>query len=190
MSCHQLQREKLTEDNSSTTNTEIFLSATERQQAWAIMENIVTPSWVTPVPKNIGASGAGKIKADQWRILGTVHLPMTFAVLWKESSEEKKKLLDTTLSLVSAILIACTHRTSPAHANAYLQYMQNYISGIKELFPKFQFLPNHHMALHLHEYLVQYGPVHSWWTFPFERLIGILQRIPSNGKHGGPFFLL
>ncbi|KJA16575.1 hypothetical protein HYPSUDRAFT_1064401 [Hypholoma sublateritium FD-334 SS-4] len=26
----------------------------------------------------------------------------------------------------------------------------------------------------------------SWWTFPFERLIGVLQRINTNNKIGGP----
>ena len=44
--------------------------------------------------------------------------------------------------------------------------------------------PNHHLALHLHEYILQYGPIHSWWTFPYEQLIGIIQRIPNNGKQG------
>ena len=29
-----------------------------------------------------------------------------------------------------------------------------------------------------------YGPVHAWWTFPFERLIGLLQRIPTNFQNG------
>ena len=29
------------------------------------------------------------------------------------------------------------------------------------------------MALHLPDYLLLYGPVHSWWTFPFERLIHV-----------------
>jgi hypothetical protein len=45
------------------------------------------------------------------------------------------------------------------------------------------------MALHLAEYLRLYGPVHSWWTFPFERLIGMLQRIPNNFQNGQFFFL-
>jgi len=51
---------------------------------------------------------------------------------------------------------------------------------LQELFPDYRFLPNQHMALHLSEYLQFYGPVHAWWTFPFERLIGMLQRIPNN----------
>jgi hypothetical protein len=37
--------------------------------------------------------------------------------------------------------------------------------------------------------LLQYGPVPSWWTFPFERIIGMLQRIPNNGKNGARPFM-
>lgn len=40
------------------------------------------------------------------------------------------------------------------------------------------------MAFHIKDYLVLFGPVHAWWTFPFERLIGMLQRMPNNGKIG------
>jgi len=36
----------------------------------------------------------------------------------------------------------------------------------------------------LYEYLRRFGPVHGWWTFPFERLIGMLERIPTNFKIG------
>jgi hypothetical protein len=43
------------------------------------------------------------------------------------------------------------------------------------------------MAFHLHEYLILFGPVHAWWTFPFERIIGKLQRIPTSEKIGEIF---
>lgn len=58
------------------------------------------------------------------------------------------------------------------------------MEGIKQLFPQYQIHANHHMALHLYEYLCQFSPVHRWWTFPFERLIGMLERIPMNFKIG------
>ncbi|KAI9464872.1 hypothetical protein HD554DRAFT_2026214, partial [Boletus coccyginus] len=44
--------------------------------------------------------------------------------------------------------------------------------------------PNHHASFHIYDYLVLFGPVHSWWTFPFEQLIGVLQRLPNNHKSG------
>ncbi len=62
--------------------------------------------------------------------------------------------------------------------------MKAYLDGLHKLIPDYQFRPNHHMALHLPEYLTWFGPVHGWWTFPFERLIGLIQRLPNNSKMG------
>lgn len=151
---------------------------------WGVIQKLVTPSWVSSVPPEFGSPGSGKVKADQWRTLGTIHLPVALALLWGSSSDDHKQLLNATFALLSAIIIACSHVTSQEHAEQYLGFMRNYVEAIKRLFPNLRLLPNHHLALHLHEYLNQYGPIHSWWTFPFERLIGIIQRIPNNGKHG------
>ena len=42
------------------------------------------------------------------------------------------------------------------------------------------------MACHIYDYLKLFGPVQSWWCFPFECLIGHLQRLPLNDKFGEP----
>jgi hypothetical protein len=154
------------------------------------IKNLVTPSWMTSVPANLGSANHGKLKADQYRALGTVHLPISLIHLWSNTtignarSERCHKILNVTISLLSAVSIASSRSTSRAAAELYLQHMQSYLEGIKALFPEYQFHPNHHMAMHLHEYLIRYGPVHAWWTFPFERVIGMLQRIPTNYKPG------
>ncbi|KAF9035754.1 hypothetical protein BJ165DRAFT_1312661, partial [Panaeolus papilionaceus] len=73
---------------------------------------------------------------------------------------------------------------SSNHAVRYHAHMLAYLTLLKELFPEYKFRPNHHAALHLSEYIHLYGPVHSWWTFPFEWVIGLLQRISTNYKAG------
>jgi hypothetical protein len=155
------------------------------------IENMITPSWLTSVPTNLGEPSHGKLKADQWRTLGTTYLPVSLIRLWDQfedgedrRSQQCKKLLEVSLSLISAVVIASSRTTSREKADLYLHHMQNYLKGLRELFPRYRFLPNQHMALHLAEYLQLYGPVHSWWTFPFERLIGMLQRIPNNFQNG------
>jgi Domain of unknown function (DUF4218) len=160
------------------------------------IENMITPSWLTSVPTNLGEPSHGKLKADQWRTLGTTYLPVSLIRLWGQledgddkRSQQCKRLLEVTLDLISAVVIASSRTTSQEKANLYLHHTQNYLKGLRELFPQYRFLPNQHMALHLAEYLQLYGPVHSWWTFPFERLIGMLQRIPNNFQ-SGQFFLL
>lgn len=104
--------------------------------------------------------------------------------LWHSSSGDRAAALHLTYLLVSAILVATSRTTSSRHADLYLKFMTEYIEGIKKHFPDFELHPNHHFAFHLRRYLIQYGPMHDWWTFPFERIIGMLQRIPTNDKTG------
>ena len=85
--------------------------------------------------------------------------------------------------MISAVIVASSRTTSQENTNLYLHHMQMYLDGLCELFPQYRFLPNQHMAL-LAEYLQFYSPVHSWWTFPFERLIGMLQHILNNFQYG------
>ena len=39
-----------------------------------------------------------------------------------------------------------------------------------------------HMACHLRECITDYGPVHGFWLFSFERMNGILQNQPNNNR--------
>ncbi|KAF8584547.1 hypothetical protein K439DRAFT_1616637 [Ramaria rubella] len=70
------------------------------------------------------------------------------------------------------------------HAAAYTEYMQRYLRSLKELFPDEKLRDNHHVTLHLEELIIAFGPVHSWWAFPFEWLIGQLEDISTNWKLG------
>jgi hypothetical protein len=141
------------------------VSQDDCKMTWEVIQKLVTPSWVSSVPPEFGSPGSGKVKADQWRTLGTIHLPVALAILWGQLDDDHKQLLHTTFSLLSAIIIACSHVMSEEHAKQYLGFMRNYTEAIKSLFPDLELRPNHHMALHLNKYLSQYGPVHSWWTF-------------------------
>ncbi len=159
----------------------------EMEALWTDLQQIMKPSWLTSVPAQYGSSdGQGKLKADQWRTLGTVFFPLTLIWLWSgpETSRHRRDLLEVTMHLVSAIIIATSHEVSGNHADMYLHHMKEYRTGLKNLFPGYRSRPNHHMALHLAEHLRMYGPVHGWWTYPFERTIGMLQRISTNYKPG------
>lgn len=173
------------------------LQADEVAQIWSDLEHILTPTWMTSVPSRLGQSSHGKLKADQWRTLGTTHLAMSLIRLWAisstgndERSRRCSEILRVTLSLISAIILATSHTITRANADAYLVHMSDYINGIRRLFPDYKLHPNHHMAFHIHRYLLLFGPMHSWWTFPFERLVGTVQRMPHNNKIGKFLFIL
>lgn len=179
----------------SNTSTELghVLQPKEIEEIRSDIDQLLTPTWMTSVPSNISHSSHGKLKADQWRALGTTHLLISLIRLWGFNSDNSARsarcleILDVTISLISAVIIATSRTVTPASASAYQKHMVDYINGIKRLFPSYQLHPNHHMSLHISEFLLLFGPVHSWWTFAFERLIGNLQRMPSNGKVGKPW---
>ena len=183
------------QDIGSSTSTEYghVLPAVEVEKIWSDIDQLLTPSWMTSIPSQIGSSSHGKLKADQWRTLGTIHLLLSLTHLWGFQVDSSPhsiwclEILDITMSLISAIVIATSHTVTATSASVYQKHMLDYINGIKHLFPDYRLHPNHHMSLHISEFLLLFGPVHSWWTFPFERLIGTVQRMPNNGKLGKTF---
>lgn len=161
-----------------------------------VVQQTTTPSWFDPVPPNFGDPKAGSLKAAEWRSFSTVYLPLALVKLWGEGSAHAtteaasryRQVLDHTMALVSAITLACTRITSSARAATYRQYMATYLKDLVHIHPDASYRTNLHMAMHIFDFLVLFGPVHSWWCFPFERLIGLLQRLPSNHKKFGKLF--
>ncbi|CDO77460.1 hypothetical protein BN946_scf184881.g3 [Trametes cinnabarina] len=158
----------------------------DRETLQRIREDIasmVLPSWMERPPRNFGSPTHGKLKADQWRTACTVSLVITLCRLWgsSEASERQRLLLDNFIHLVSAVDLATRRRTDPNRIARFDAHMVQYLSTLRSLF-NHNFVPNHHLSLHLYECLLLFGPVHAWWAFPFERYNGILQRLNVNNK--------
>ena len=160
-----------------------------------VIKHTVTPSWINSVPYNFGDAAAGPLKADEWRTMSTIYLPLALVSLWGEGTSHPsadigvklRRVLDHTMALVSAVTLACSRTTSQAHATAYRDYIVIYIRELQNLHPEATRRTNQHMAMHIYDFLQLFGPVHSWWCFPFERLIGQLQRMTNNHKYGKSF---
>lgn len=152
----------------------------------------MTPSWLGSVPYNFGDAAAGNLKADEWRTMFTVYLPIALVSLWGEGTshpsagvaEKLRDVLDHTMSLVSAVTLACMRTVTRDRTEAYRDYVATWVRDLNRLHPHIGHRTNNHMAFHIYDFLLLFGPVHSWWCFPFERLIGRLQRLPTNHKFG------
>ncbi|KAH7917399.1 hypothetical protein BV22DRAFT_1026390 [Leucogyrophana mollusca] len=158
----------------------------------SVIRETHTPSWLRTVPSEFGSPRAGTLKADEWRTMTTVYLPLALVSMWGEGTSHRSSstasrlrcILDHTMALVSAVRLACSRSTTMTRAEAYRSYMATWVRQLQELHPDIKHRPNGHMSLHIYNFLVLFGPVRSWWCFPFERLIGQLQRLPSNHKFG------
>jgi hypothetical protein len=162
-----------------------------------VIAQTCTPSWVNSVPKNYGESNAGTIKADEWRILATIYLPIALILLWgdwggepTEGSEAFRLLgmLDHSMALFQAVLLSCRFTSTPARASAYRSFLKHWVDGLNKHHPHTMDhgrRTNIHAAFHIYDFLLLFGPIISWWCFPFERLIRVLQRIKTNDRVGG-----
>ncbi|KAG2064014.1 hypothetical protein BDR04DRAFT_1036466 [Suillus decipiens] len=169
-----------------------FETAEVLEQIHNVICETTTPTWLGSVPKNFGKASAGTIKADEWRSLITIYLPIALMSLWGASTSHSSDeltvhlriMLDHTMELVCAVYLACARTMSARRAQAYRSHIAAYVGKLQEIHPTFSLQPNHHASFHIYDYLLLFGPAHLWWCFPFEHLIGIIQCIPINHKFG------
>lgn len=177
------------------TNVELLLATGISQDDLKAIRNDIAattrPPWHTAPPANIGHVSHGKLKADEWRSCFEFDIPVSLlrietqqSVSGKQTDEYRSKLVHSTFLLATAIRWATSYRTSTQHAEKYTEAMKTYLETLKDLQPTQRFRPNHFNALLIGRYLRLYGPVHNWWMFPFERVIGDLQRSNTNNKPG------
>jgi hypothetical protein len=140
------------------------------------------------------------LKADEWRTLATVFVPIALISLWGDGFVDGtphtqavfREILDHTMHLISAVLLVCKRTATRTRASSYRNHLVSYMQDLLRIHPHGKFRPNHHAAFHIFDFLLLFGPVRSWWCFAFERLIGQLQRLPNNHKFGrflSPCFL-
>ena len=148
------------------------------------------PSHIQRPPHNFGSPGHGKLSSAQWRSVCMISLIITLVRLWGPSHGAKASstaaaanlaLLKNFVDLVVAVDCATRRSMCKERARKYDSHMYSYLCGLREIFAH-QLVPNHHMAMHLGECLAAFGPVHSWWTFPFERYNGLIAHKRTNAK--------
>ena len=170
-----------------------MLNTNELKQIQQDILETICPTWQSSPLKNFGSPAHGKLKADQWRTCIEFDLPVSLMRMWEETSQagvsselqvRRRKVVESTMLLSIAIRWAVSHRMSELHADQYRKHMMAYLTTLRELCPNMDLHPVHHNALHIPEFLLRFGPMHGWWMFPFERLIGILQKIKVNFKIG------
>lgn len=165
-----------------TANHHVFDGEVLKQVRQDIAATFV-PTWIEKPPSNFGEASHGSLKADQWRTVVTIHLVLTLVQLWGRATatEEQQLVLQNFIHLVVAVDAATRQSMTATRAEFYDHHMELYVKGLRELYDH-ALVPNHHMALHMKICLLLFGPVHSWWGFPFEQFNGLLQRLNTNHK--------
>lgn len=160
----------------------IMLDKNVLTQIRSDMSTTILPTFLSRAPLEVGSASAGSLTAEQWRTFCMVHLVVTLVRIWRilPTTDKRHRALINFVHLVVAARLGTTKQVTPYKIGCYEEAIHKYLTGLRTLFPDVALVPNHHLALHLPENLHAFGPVHSYWTFPFERCIRILRNVNSN----------
>ena len=169
------------------------INSKELKHIQSFISQTTRPSWHMAPPSNLGEAKHGKLKADQLRSSIEFDVPAAMAQIWdfdkrgcedNERVRRQKKLAEATILLATAIQWATSYCTSPHHASQFMVCIVAYLNILKGLYPNIAWRPNHHAALHIGPFLLNFGPMHGWWMFVYERIIGWLGKTNTNFKIG------
>lgn len=141
------------------------------------------PSWINPVPRNVGTAARGKLSADQWHIFCVVNLPIILIRMWAPQGGRYKEMLDNFMNLVTEVVIGSLLEMSEEAITVYETAATAYLKTAQQLYD-ITITPNQHNSLHIPFFLRHFGPLHSIRTFFSERMNYLLQRQNTNLKFG------
>ena len=170
----------------STPRTNTFLGKDIMEAVWSDMAVTELPSWVTDVPHNWGTTTREKLSANNWRIICTVHLPITLIRLWggEDAPKDRKLKLQNFMDLSCAVQIANLRSVSKQDIKLYEHYIQRYLVRLKSLYKLAKVKPIHHAALHYGNTLRSFGLAHTHGAASYERYIHFMQTQNHNMKLG------
>ncbi|OAV91085.1 hypothetical protein PTTG_05486 [Puccinia triticina 1-1 BBBD Race 1] len=148
------------------------------------LPRIMIPTCISRAIPVLGQASYGTLKADNWRNLFTIQLPLCLIPLWNSKDSYTTKLLNNFADLVSMVNLALKRKMSADIIAKYRKHNRAYLESSLGLFPDRPLAPNHHMSLHIPDSLERFGPVRAWWTFPFERLMGQVIKTCHNNRIG------
>ena len=152
-----------------------LLSAEAFEDIQKTVDCIQVPSSVGRIPSKI-SSGFADFTADQWKnwiliyslIALQNHLPADHLICWK--------------LFVDACILFCSQRLTADVISQGHTLIIRYCQQFQDLYGKEACTINMHLACHMAECIRDFGPLHTFWCFGFERMNGRLGTIPTN-KH-------
>lgn len=83
---------------------------------------------------------------------------------------------------VLACRILCSKHLSKERLKVADLLLLKFCQRTERQYGKHVISPSMHMICHLKECILDYGPMHEFWLFPFERFNGSLGNLPNNNK--------
>ena len=127
------------------------------------------------LPTTIG-SGYGGFTANQWSNWITIFSPIVLKGLLPDEH------LRCWLLFVRACTLLKPRILRKIDVDSADLFLLQYCKEFERLYGSRSVTPNMHLHTHLKQCLLDYGPLHAFWCYPFERFNGILGSFHSNRK--------
>ena len=93
-----------------------------------------------------------------------------------------RDILECWRLFVLACRTLCTKSVSSENIKLGDAFLLQFCRRVEHYFGKESITPNMHLNCHLGECMEDYGPVHGFWCYPFERYNGLMGSTPHNNR--------
>jgi hypothetical protein len=149
------------------------LSMEQLRVAQNRMDYIDLPSDIGRIPPKIaiGNEGFSNLTADQWKTFIMIY---STSILWDMLDNNDRKILGHFVRACNLLVARFITDDDLKEAQERLKDMAHLIENTYG--PEF-ITSNIHLALHISDCCRDYGPIYTFWLFPFERLNGYIGEI-------------
>ena len=135
----------------------------------------VVPSDIGRIPIKI-QSGFSSFISDQWK-----NWSIYFSIVVLHDVLEQE-VLECWRHFVLACRILCARHITLERVKLGDALLLQFYRRVERMFGKGCITPNMHLHCHLADCIIDYGPLHNFWCYPFERYNGILGSLPNSNR--------
>lgn len=139
------------------------------------VDTLIVPSDIGRIPHKI-LSGFSSFTADQWK-----NWVMYYSLIALRDMLSNE-IFECWRHFVLACRILCSKQLNMDHVLLGDALLLRFCRRTERLFGWQCVTPNMHLHCHLRSCIVDYGPLHGFWCYAFERYNGILGSMPNNNR--------
>lgn len=151
-----------------------FLSKSALDKIAQRLQNTIVPTGLGRLPTSVAIGTF--LTAEQWKnwtlyfSIYCLHdlLPVQHLECWRH--------------FVLACHKLCPHEISETNVTVADILLHSFCKKVLEIYGADALTPNIHIHCHLADCCRDFGPLHSYWCFPFERYNGVLGNQPNNNR--------
>lgn len=155
--------------------TKGYLTSKNLLDIQAKVDAAEVPTNVGRIPRKI-ASSFGGFTAEQWKLWTNMFSIYALKNILPDN------LIHNWRMFVLASCILCSRTITETEVNLADEYLMSFLRDLERKYGRSTVTPNMHLHGHLRQCIFDYGPIHTFWLFSFERYNGHLGSLPNNNR--------